>query len=251
MCHRDRAARFALVVVVAALVAGGCGSGDAAESGSAAGVPTPGPVTETVTATPLPTATAVPLPAWSFGDAVESRAEVDDTEPGVGEPDPGADSVEAGGVLADVPAEPSFADGDEDVDGQEPEGQDPCSLVTQDEWAAWLDSPPSETSVLWLEEGTACGFIDRDDTVRLALSVIELDGPWLPPEVTASTIVLTGGQSALWAKGYPAPESSTLVVETDSGAQLVIEISARGRGGDRDLGAAAAAFAELALGRIP
>lgn len=126
---------------------------------------------------------------------------------------------------------------------------DPCSLVTLAEWASWRQVDSASAEQKPLEGGDACGYLTEDDTVRLALATVEMEGgSWLPDDV-ASEAVDVDGHRARWAIDYPVEVSSVLVVEVGD-AELILEMSARDGTSDADLRAGAVDLAAKALGRL-
>lgn len=181
--------------------------------------------------------------AWVWEeDAAEADAH-DDIAAEAGEPVGEDELGEVGAEL--VP---------EEVSG-DPEAEsgwvDPCTLVEDAEWGEWtgqgLGTPRQP-----LEDGDACGWISRDDDLRMAIGVFTALGAerWLTAEeASRGEPVADVGDRALWLENWPVEQSSTLVVEVGD-VDVVVEMSARDAEDDR-LRNGALHFAELALGRLP
>jgi hypothetical protein len=133
--------------------------------------------------------------------------------------------------------------------GDEPiEELDPCTLITPAEWADWRGVEVATVEQVELEGGEACGYKDPEDTVRMALAVIERSGgSWLPDDVDAEAVDV-GGRTARWAASHPVEISSVLVIDLD-GAELVLEISVLDGTDNDTLRAGAVELGQLAVGR--
>lgn len=211
----------------------GCGTDAPAMPPDASGPRTP------VTAGTQP-GSDEPLAAFNF-DPLEGVTGVDDLAEG-GEPQgrllPAAEPSER--QVMNVEAAGNFTD-----------EFDPCTLVTRDEWTAWAGS--GGQGHIPLEHREVCGFINGDDTIRMAIGWIPHHGgdrllsPMHRGSAAQSPVL---GHAGYWLPGWPVPQSSMLVVGLDDG-DLGIEMSSLGDVADRDLLEAARDFAELALGRLP
>jgi hypothetical protein len=172
----------------------------------------------------------------SAADAVSDAEDVPEaSDAGPEPPDGGETDVDTGGeVTKPVP--------DEIVD----DDLDPCTLVTAEEWAGWLDDTEPDGAPVHLEYGEACGFLAEGDEIRLAIALIDLgNGSWLD-DVDTETVDVDG-HDARWAEAHPIDASSTLTVDTPAG-EIIIEMS----GGDRERQLDGAIhFATLALDRVP
>jgi hypothetical protein len=169
--------------------------------------------------------------------AISDAEDIADSEPATGEPD----GDQAGdGEVAPVGAESATAPDDK------PDAElDPCTLVTAEEWRAWLDDTEPDGGPVHLEYGEACGHLAEGDEVRLAIALIELgDRRWL--DGVDSETVDVGGHDARWAEAHPIAASSTLTVATPAG-EIIVEMSGGDREQQRD---GAVHFAELALARV-
>lgn len=183
--------------------------------------------------------------AWPWDAEPSGAAHAhDDIDADVGEPD-GEALGESG---SDVPPP--------DVAAVEPSAEpgwvDPCTLVTDAEWADWTDDGVGTTRLV-LEDGDVCGWISGSDDVRLAIGAFLAEGSvrWLrAEEFAAGEPVSELGDRAVWLPNWPIRESSTLVVEAGE-FDLVIEMSAQDPSDPAALRSGAVQFAELALGRLP
>lgn len=177
---------------------------------------------------------------WPFADETAAPAEFDPVPP-----DPATEPRD-GEALPEVAA--SGGPDGEIASEEQIEELDPCSLITVEEWASWRGVDASTAEQVPLEYGDACGWRDADDTVRLALALIEsAGGSWLPEDVPAEAVDVDG-RTARWAVGYPVDVSSVLVVELDA-AELILEMSALGDAADDSLLAGAVELATIAVGR--
>jgi hypothetical protein len=137
-----------------------------------------------------------------------------------------------------------------DAAAEPPAPPDPCTLVTDAEWTAWAG--PGGRIHIHLEDGEVCGFINREDTLRMAVGWLpHLGGDRFlaPDDRAAGRPVRVQGHGGLWLAGWPVPQSSMLVLELEDG-DLGVEMSSLGGVPDDDLLAAAQTFAEHALGRL-
>lgn len=223
-----------------------CAAQPGAPPGQAAGSPSPTEAAATdASSTTLTTPAAEPSPSGWVWDVEESDAHAhDDVAAEEGEPE--------GDALGEVAGEPP---GEDQVDADpsaEPGWVDPCSLVTEAEWAEWTGDD-TQTPVQVLEDGDACGWISADDDLRMAIGAFTALGAdrWLSDDEFGDGEPVTGlGDRAVWLEDWPIEQSSTLVVEAGT-FDLVIEMSARGTSGSSELLDGAVHFAELALERLP
>jgi len=237
-CSVPRKYSLLLACVVGVSACGSDGSSSSQTSSSPSVVAT-GASESTSTSTTVPE-----LRAWSLGDATASPLPTED------DLDAPADAPEDADLTDHYVFDVLGPEGDPPSDstpGLPP--IDPCTLVTTSEWATWAGVVESATSTMSLEYGTACGYLVADDSVRLALAVIEPGDPWFANESYDSDVAV-GGLTGKWAAGYPLDESSTLVVALPGGSQLVIELSSRGSWNDDQLRDGAVQFATSALAQL-
>lgn len=186
---------------------------------------------------------------WSFEAGDDGFVVIDDSEPDDSTSEPDGDYLgEFDSAGEDPPGEDvcpieSCEVGQPELDISE---FDPCTLVTQQEWAEWREVNLDQIEVISLEHGDACGFVTDDDTIRLAFAVFSGTG-WLPSTANSSPQTVAGSPAS-WATEYPLVESSVLVIHL-ADAEVVIEMSARPGVDGQILLDGAIHFGSIILGR--